>query len=111
MLGDRVDELRAPAASGPGRGPSMWTTCSPPKKPKPPPNAPPPTAVGHNRMARPSRQSSSLGAARGFWSRAWGRHEPAGRETGRLDGPARWQDSPKGGLDIPANHAECDSHR
>jgi hypothetical protein len=44
-----------------------------------------------DKMARPPRQSSSPGAACGFWIRAWGQREAAIQRTGRLKGPTRWQ--------------------
>jgi hypothetical protein len=72
-------------------------------------NSPPQTAAGRDRMTRPSRRSSSKGAARGFWIRAWGQREPAPQGTGRLDRSALWLGWLKGGLDIPAPCAECSS--
>ena len=72
-------------------------------------NSSPQTAAGRDRMTRPSRRSSSRGAARGFWIRAWGQREPALQGTGRLSRSARWLGWLKGGLDIPATHAECGS--
>ena len=77
----------------------------------PPPIHSPRTAAGHDRMTRPSRRSSSRGAACGFWIRAWGQREPALQGTGRLNSPARSPGLLKGGLDIPATHAECGSLR
>ena len=75
----------------------------------PPPIHSPQTAAGHHRMTRPSRRSSSRGAARGFWIRAWGQREPAIQGTGRSSRSAQWLGWLKGGLDIPATHAECGS--
>ena len=49
------------------------------------------------------------GAACGFWIRAWGQREPAFQGTGRLSRSAQWLGGLKGGLDIPATHAECGS--
>ena len=72
-------------------------------------NSSPQTAAGHDRMTRPSRRSSSRGAACGFWIRAWGQREPALQGTGRLNRSAQWLGWLKGGLDIPATHAECGS--
>ena len=72
-------------------------------------NSSPQTAAGHHRMTRPSRRSSSLGAACGFWIRAWGQREPALQGTGRLNRSAQGLGWLKGGLDIPATHAECGS--
>ena len=72
-------------------------------------NSPPQTAAGRDRMTRPSRRSSSRGAARGFWIRAWGQREPAIQGTGRSSCSAEWLGWLEGGLDIPAKHAECGS--
>ena len=72
-------------------------------------NSSPQTAAGRDRMTRPSRRSSSRGAACGFWIRAWGQREPAVQGTGRLNRSAQWLGWLKGGLDIPAIHAECGS--
>ena len=72
-------------------------------------NSPPQTAAGRDRMTRPSRRSSSKGAARGFWIRAWGQREPAIQRTGRSSCSAEWLGWLEGGLDIPAKHAECGS--
>jgi hypothetical protein len=69
----------------------------------------PQTAAGHHRMTRPSRRSSSQGAARGFWIRAWGQREPVIQGTGRLSRSAQWLGWLEGGLDIRATHAECGS--
>ena len=69
----------------------------------------PQTAAGHDRMTRPSRRSSSRGAACGFWIRAWGQREPALQGTGRLNRSAQGLGWLKGGLDFPATHAECGS--
>jgi hypothetical protein len=69
----------------------------------------PQTAAGHDRMTKPSRRSSSRGAACGFWIRAWGQREPALQGTDRLNRPAQGLGWLKGGLDIPATHAECGS--
>ena len=77
----------------------------------PPPIHSPRAAAGHDRMTRPSRRSSSREAACGFWTRAWGQREPTLEGTGRLNSPARWLGSFKGGLDIPATHARCSSLR
>ena len=74
-------------------------------------NSSPQTAAGHHRVTRPSRRSSSLGAACGFWIRAWGQREPALQGIGRLNRFAQWLGWLKGGLDIPATHAECRSLR
>jgi hypothetical protein len=60
-------------------------------------------------MTRPPGRSSSLRAARGFWIRAWDQREPAPQGTGRLDHSELWLGGLKGGLDIPAPCAECDS--
>jgi hypothetical protein len=49
------------------------------------------------------------GAAGGFWIRAWGQREPALQGTGRLNHSAQGLGWLKGGLDIPAAHAECGS--
>jgi len=49
------------------------------------------------------------GAACRFWIRAWGQREPALQGTGRLSGSALWLGLLKGGLDMPATHAECGS--
>jgi hypothetical protein len=75
----------------------------------PPPIRSPQTAAGHDRVTRSSRRSSSLGAACGFWIRAWGQREPAVQGTGRLNRSAQGPGWLKGGLDIPATHAECRS--
>jgi len=72
-------------------------------------NSSPQTAAGHHRVTRPSRRSSSLGAACGFWIRAWSQREPALQGIGRLNRFAQWLGWLKGGLDIPATHAECGS--
>ena len=69
----------------------------------------PQTAAGHHRMTRPSRRSSSQGAACGFWIRAWGQREPALQGTGRLNRSAQWLGWLKGGLGFPATHAKCGS--
>jgi hypothetical protein len=71
----------------------------------------PQTAAGHCRMTRPSRRSSSRGAACGFWIRAWGQRKPALQGTSRWSRSALWRSVLKGGLDIPATHAECGSLR
>jgi hypothetical protein len=73
----------------------------------PPPIHSPRTAAGHHRMTRSPRRSSVLGAACESWTRAWGQREPAVQGTGRLNkkGPARSPGRLKGGLDIPATHA------
>jgi hypothetical protein len=60
-------------------------------------------------MTRPPRRSSSRGAAGGFWIRAWGQREPALQGTGRLNCVAQGLGWLKGGLDIPATHADCRS--
>ncbi len=51
------------------------------------------------------------GSCSRIWARAWGQREPADGRTGRLNGPARWLGSFKGGLDIPSIHAGCSSLR
>jgi hypothetical protein len=61
-------------------------------------------AADHDRMTRSSRQSPPQGTARGFWIRAWGQREPTDQGTSRLNIPARWTGSFKGGLDISATH-------
>jgi hypothetical protein len=75
----------------------------------PPPIHSPQTTTGRYRMTRPSRRSSSQGAACGVWIRAWGQREPADQGTGRLNRSAPWLGWLKGGLDIPAIYAECRS--
>ena len=70
-------------------------------------NSSPRTAAGRDRMTRPSRRSSSQEAACGFWIRAWGQREPAHQGTGRLNRSAQWLGWLKGGLDIPATHADA----
>ena len=72
----------------------------------PPPIHSPQTAAGHHRMTRSPSRSSSLGAAGESGIRAWGQREPARQGTGRLSGSARWLGWLKGGLDMPATHAE-----
>ena len=72
----------------------------------PPPIHSPQTTAGRYRMTRPSRRSSSQGAACGVWIRAWGQREPAVRGTGRLNRSAPWLGWLKGGLDIPAMYAD-----
>jgi hypothetical protein len=68
-------------------------------------NSSPQTSAGRDRMTRPSRRSSSRGAARGFWIRAWGQREPAIQGTGRSSRTAQWLGWLEGGLDVPATHA------
>ena len=75
----------------------------------PPPIHSQQTTTGRYRMTRPSRRSSSQGAACGVWIRAWGQREPAVQGTGRLNRSAPWLGWLKGGLDIPAMYAECRS--
>ena len=89
-------------ADGPARRSSLvsrasWTG--------PPPIHSPQTAAGRYRMTRSSRRSPPRGTACGFWIRAWGRREPAGQGTERLNSPAPGLGALKGGLDIPATHA------
>src|SRR5439155_1489912 len=72
-------------------------------------NPPPQAAAGSDSMTSPSRRSSSRGAARGFWIRAWGQREPTIQGTGRSSRSAEWLGWLEGGLDIPAKHAECGS--
>ena len=55
----------------------------------PPPIHSPRTTAGRNRLTRSSRRGSSLGAACGFWIRAWGQREPADQGTGRLSDRTR----------------------
>ena len=45
----------------------------------PPPIHSPRTVAGRDRMTRPSRRSPSRGAARGFWTRAWGQRARSSR--------------------------------
>ena len=93
---------------GPGRcsrllSPAWWT------EPPPIPRFGPPRAT--NRVTKTPRRSPPQEAARGFWMRAWGRHEAALQGTGRLNDPARSLGLLEGGLEIPATHAETDSLR
>ena len=74
-----------------------------------PPIHSPQATAGRYRMTRPSRRSSSEGAACGVWIRAWGQREPAVQGIGRLNRSAPWLGWLKGGLDIPAPCADCGS--
>jgi hypothetical protein len=67
-------------------------------------NSSPRTARAINRRTRSSRRSPSLGAACGFWIKAWGQRGPALQGTGRLSNPddAAWLR--KGGLDVLTTH-------
>src|SRR6478672_742266 len=72
----------------------------------PPPIHSQQTTADRYRVTRPSRRSSSQGAAYGVWIRAWGQREPAVQGTGRLNRSAPWLGWLKGGLDIPAMYAD-----
>jgi hypothetical protein len=93
-----------PGCGVPPIGADGLTRCSsslsPVQRMGPPPIHWQQTAAGLNRMARPAGRSPPRGAACGFWSRAWGRREPAAEATGRLQRPAQGR-AREGGLDIP----------
>src|SRR5271170_5075181 len=85
---------------------SAWWTGPPPIPRRGPPRA-------TNRMTRPPRRSFPREADRGFWTRAWGQHEPALQGTGRSNDPPRWLGFFEGGLDDPrhSRQNQLTSHR
>jgi hypothetical protein len=74
----------------------------------PPPIHSPRATASHRGMTRPARRSAPRGTACGFWIRARGFREPAfSRKRPLAQPPVLSRESRKGGLDVPATHADA----